>query len=53
VIVDKKSSVSKEEIMKDPNVKEIDLAAIPEKELFVRTANIVLFLSFLTQPSIE
>jgi hypothetical protein len=47
VIVEKKSGMNKEEILKDPNVKEIDLAAISEKEIFVRTANIVYFISLL------
>lgn len=39
VIIDNKGD--KEQIMKDPCIKEIDLAAISEKEIFVRKANIV------------
>jgi hypothetical protein len=31
----------KEEILKDPSVKEMDLAQISEKEVFVRQANLV------------
>lgn len=31
----------KKSIENDPNIKEIDLAAISEKEVFVRKANIV------------
>lgn len=40
VIVESRSQL--EQILKsDPNVKEMDLAAISEKEVFVRKANIV------------
>jgi len=31
----------KEELLKDPCVKEMDLAEISEKEIFVRKANLV------------
>ena len=37
---------SKDEKLKDPDVKEIDLAAISEKEIYVRRANIVRIYEF-------
>jgi hypothetical protein len=41
VLIDSKMDKGKkEEMLKDPNVKEMDLAAISEKEVFVRQANI-------------
>ena len=37
VLIDNKvDKVKKEELLSDPNVKEMDLAAISEKEVFVR-----------------
>lgn len=41
VIVD--SKMDKSYILEDPNIKEMDLAAISEKEVFVRKANLVSF----------
>lgn len=43
VVVENKSE---RELLKDPNVREMDLAAISEKEVFVRKANLVII--FLT-----
>lgn len=44
VIIDNKSDKSKkEEILQDPSVKEMDLAEISEKEVFVRKANLADF----------
>lgn len=40
VLVDNKQE--KDSIIQDPNVKEMDLAAISEKEVFVRKANLVI-----------
>ena len=41
VLIDNKmEKLKKEELLSDPNVKEMDLAAISEKEVFVRQANI-------------
>lgn len=42
VIIDNKmEKQKKEELLKDPCVKEMDLAEISEKEIFVRKANLV------------
>lgn len=42
VIIDKKvDKVKKKEMLSDPSVKEMDLAQISEKEVFVRLANLV------------
>lgn len=41
VLIDNKmEKMKKEELLSDPNVREMDLAAISEKEVFVRQANI-------------
>ena len=52
VIIDNKmEKQKKEELLKDPCVKEMDLAEISEKEIFVRKANLVRYLGyFLTIP---
>jgi hypothetical protein len=46
VVVDSKEQL--EDLTKsDPNIKEMDLAAISEKEVFVRKANIVIIPLFI------
>jgi small nuclear ribonucleoprotein (snRNP)-like protein len=46
VVVDSKEQL--EDLTKsDPNIKEMDLAAISEKEVFVRKANIVMIALFI------
>ena len=41
VVIDQKELQKKEEILSDPNVKEMDLAKITEKEVYVRKADLV------------
>lgn len=43
----KMEKLAKEKILSDPSIKEIDLAEITEKEVFVRKANLVSYLNFL------
>lgn len=50
VIIENRNDLkTQKELIKDPNVKEMDLAAISEKEVFVRKADIVRFVRLLYQ----
>lgn len=46
-VIIEKSQDKDEVISKDPTIKEMDLAAISEKEVFVRKANIVTTIFFI------
>ena len=50
LLENKMEKLAKENILNDPSVKEIDLAEISEKEVFVRKANLVSIIIFQCMP---